>query len=164
MAAAYLPVDPTRSEHRRVRAVYCEMRVLCVGRHAFLSEHLCRYFGELGAECEAVIGAAAVPAAASRCEPHMILCDSDLLTPAQLDAWSSDPVLEGVPVLAVSLTTRPEDAPPATQTGVAGVIYLPTLDREQGLALLAGAYRPRGVQSPLDWSAATPTSTPPVVR
>jgi CheY-like chemotaxis protein len=139
------------------------MRVLCVGRHAFLSEHLCRYFGALGAECESVIGVAAVPAAAARFEPHLVLCDNDLLTPAQIDAWSRDAALEGIPVLAVSLTTRPEDAPPATQTGVAGVIYLPTLDREQGLALLAGADRPRGVQSPLDWSA-SPAPSAPVVR
>ena len=153
MRAPLAPADPVEAKHRGAGAVYCGMRVLCVGRHAFLSEHLCRYFGELGAECESVIGAAAVPAAAARFEPHMVLCDNDLLTAAQLDAWTAEPALSGVPVLAVSLTTRPEDAPPPTQTGVAGVIYLPTLDREQGLALLAGAYRPRGVQSPLDWSA-----------
>lgn len=132
------------------------MRVLCVGRHAFLSEHLCRYFGELGVECESVIGASPVPAAAARFEPHVVVCDSDLLTPALMDLWSRDDALVDVPVLAVSLTRRPDDAPAATQSGVAGVVYLPSLDREQALALLAGAYRPRGVPTP-DWHVAQPS-------
>jgi hypothetical protein len=147
------------SEHYGSGAVYCGMRVLCVGRHAYLSEHLCRYFGKLGAECESVVGATEVPAAASRFEPHIVVSDSDLLTPALLDLWSGDAALAGLPVLAVSLTRRPEDAPPAAVTGLAGVIYLPGLDRAQGLALLAGAYRPRGVQSPLDWQVSMPTPT-----
>jgi hypothetical protein len=133
------------------------MRVLCVGRHPFLSEHLCRYFGELGAECEPVVGVADVLAAAGRFEPHAVLADSELLTPALLDAWALAPALADVPVLAVSLTRSPREAGPA-MTGLAGVIYLPSLDREQGLALLAGAYRPRGVQSPAQWRMAPPSS------
>lgn len=137
------------------------MRVLCVGRHAYLSEHLCRYFQELGAECEPAVGAGAVAAAALRFEPHVVVCESELLTPALLDAWSHDEVLAGTPALAVSLTHRPEDSAPAL-AGVAGVIYLPALDREQGLALLAGAYRPRGVLSP-DWRIA-PSDPARVVR
>lgn len=137
------------------------MRVLCVGRHAYLSEHLCRYFGGLGAECESVVGTADVPAAALRFEPHVVVSDSELLTTPMLDSWSTLPVLDGAPILAVSLTRRPEEAGPAL-AGLAGVIYLPSLDRAQGIALLAGAYRPRGVQSPVEWRLKTPSST--VVR
>ena len=120
------------------------MRVLCVGRHEFLSEHLVRYFTELGAECAPVVGTAAVPDAASRFEPHLVVCEADLLLPALLESWSGAPALAGTPVLAVSLTCRPEEG----LSGTAGVVYLPALDRERALALLAGAFRPRGVQSP----------------
>lgn len=136
--------------HRPAPAgVYCGMRVLCVGRHTFLSEHLCRYFTDLGTECSAVDGAAGVPTAAADFEPHVVVCDSDLLTPALLDTWGRNPALEGTAVLAVSLTRRPEEGTlPVPETGV---IYLPGLEREQALALLAAAYRPRGVQSPPAW-------------
>jgi hypothetical protein len=53
-------------------------------------------------------------------------------------------------VLAVSLTRRPEESLPADLCGLAGVIYLPTLDRSSVLALLEGARRPRGVDVPRD--------------
>ena len=42
----------------------------------------------------------------------------------------------------MSLTRRPEDLPPLELLGVAGVLYLPALERDQVLALLAGAHRP----------------------
>ena len=130
------------------------MRVLCVGRHEFLSEHLVRYFTELGADCMAVVGTAAVPEAASRFEPHLVVCEGDLLPPALLESWSHTPPLAGTPVLAVSLTCRPEEG----LSGTAGVVYLPALDREQAQALLAGAFRPRGVQSPQGLPMPGPTS------
>jgi hypothetical protein len=130
------------------------MRVLCVGRHAYLSEHLCRYFSELGTQCEAVIGAAGVPAAAARFEPNAVVCDSDLLTPALMDAWGREPAMAGAAVLAVSLTRRPDET--VSPMPDAGVIYLPGLEREQVLALLTAAYRPLGVQSPVDWQIAPP--------
>jgi hypothetical protein len=67
-----------------------------------------------------------------------------------LDAWSRESVLTGVPVLAVSLTRRPEESVPAELCGLAGVLYLPALDRSSVLALLEGARRPRGVDAPQD--------------
>jgi hypothetical protein len=137
------------------------MRVLCVGRHPYLSEHLCRYFGALGAECESVVGTSDVPAAASRFEPHAVVSDSELLTSGLLDLWSSNAVLSDTPILAVSLTRRPDESGPAL-AGLAGVIYLPALDRAQGLALLAGANRPLGVQSPKDWRLTSPAPSPAV--
>jgi hypothetical protein len=127
------------------------MRVLCVGRHQFLSEHLGRYFAALGAECESVVGSQAVPPAAARFEPHIVVSESDLLTPAQMDLWSREPALADVPVIAVSLTRRPVEAPAISVAGVAGVIYLPALDMAQARSLLAAAYQPRGVASPPGW-------------
>jgi hypothetical protein len=126
------------------------MRVLCVGRHQFLSEHLCRFFRDLGAHCEPAVGITAAPSAAVEFEPHLIVADCDLLNPVVMDAWSASPALREVPVLAVSLTRRPEELVPADVAGYAGVIYLPGLTRTEALALLDGARRPRGVSLPPD--------------
>lgn len=127
------------------------MRLLCVGRHAYLSEHLGRYFRGLGADCMAAVGAAEALSLASEYEPHVVVCDCDLLTPALLDEWAAEPRLTDVPLLAVSLTRRPEELPPVELLGVAGVLYLPALERSQVLALLAGARRSRGVVPPIGW-------------
>ncbi|MDB4889852.1 MAG: hypothetical protein JWL61_1707 [Gemmatimonadetes bacterium] len=124
------------------------MRLLCIGRHQFLSEHLCRFFSELGSDCEPVVGIATALSVAATFEPHLVIAESDLLSPAVLDAWSRERVLAGIPVLAVSLTRRPEESIPADLCGLAGVIYLPTLDRANVLALLEAARRPRGVEVP----------------
>lgn len=127
------------------------MRLLCVGRHRYLSEHLCRVFGELGAECVPVVGAANAPASAARVEPHVVVCDCDLITPAMLDEWAAEPMLVDLPVIAVSLTKRPEEAPRLDRVGVSGVVYLPMLDRGQLAILLVGAPRTRGVTAPAHW-------------
>jgi hypothetical protein len=50
----------------------------------------------------------------------------------------------------VSLTRRPEEIVPAELSGIAGVLYLPSLDRGSVLAVLEGARRPRGVDVPQD--------------
>ena len=125
------------------------MRLLCVGRHAYLSEHLCRYFRELGADCAAAVGATEALHIATSYEPHAIVCDCDLITPAMLDEWALAPSVADVPLVAVSLTRRPEELPPVELLGVAGVLYLPALERSQLRTLLAGAHRRRGVV-PLD--------------
>ena len=123
--------------------------MLCVGRHVFLSEHLCRYFSGLGAVCDSAVGTAAVESAAARFEPHLIVAESELLNPQVLDEWSQSRPLREVPVLAVSLTRRAEEHISADLCGVAGVIYLPQLTHAHALKLLAGARKPRGVDLPL---------------
>jgi chemotaxis response regulator CheB len=132
------------------------MRVLCVGRHAYLSEHLCRYFRDVGAECESAVGAAEVLPMAARCEPQVVIADYDVLSPALLDAWAREPMLADIPVLAVSLTRRPEETLPATMSGTAAVVYLPSLDREQAAALLASMHR-RVVRTEYSWRVGQPT-------
>lgn len=129
------------------------MRVLCVGRHAFLSEHLCRVFGAVGAVCEPVVGASEVARAAARFEPQVIVCEGDLLSSAVLEGFASEPALADIPVLAVSLTPRADDVvfPELHATDPAAVIYLPALDRLQIAALLSSARRPRGVSTPHQW-------------
>ena len=135
------------------------MRVLCVGRHAFLSEHLCRVFGDAGAECEPVVGAAEALLRAPGLEPHAVVCDCDLITSSLLDSWAADPALSQVPVLAVSLTRRPEEFTSAELSGLAAVIYLPSIEREQIMALLAGLHRPRGVTAPPAWRLPAPATS-----
>jgi DNA-binding response OmpR family regulator len=127
------------------------MRLLCVGRHAYLSEHLCRYFRDLGADCAAAVGASDALRVAAIFEPHVLICDCDLITPTLLTEWAAEPNISDVPLLAVSLTRRPEELPPVELLGVAGVLYLPALTRTQVQALLAGAHRPRGVTPPIGW-------------
>ena len=126
------------------------MRMLCVGRHEFLSEHLCRYFRDLGAQCAPAVGTADAVVQAEAFEPSLVVADSELLTPAVLDSWSRDESLRDIPVVAVSLTRRPNEAISAELCGLAGVMYLPALSRAEALALLEGAWRPSGVTAPAD--------------
>ena len=139
------------------------MRLLCVGRHQYLSEHLCRLFGTLDVQCESATGVSAAPLAAAHFEPHLVVADGDLLNPSVLEAWSRDDALQEVPVLAVSLTRRPEEYTPAELSGIAGVIYLPKLKAGEALALLQGACRPRGVNAPQS-AHATASQQAPVIH
>jgi len=99
------------------------------------------------------VGPADAPAAATRFEPEVVVCEGDLLTPAVLEQWACEKSLADLPVLAVSLTRRPDDSLPASlsASGPAAVVYLPSLERAQVAALLATVHRPRGVHEPLDW-------------
>ncbi len=136
------------------------MRLLCVGRHEYLSEHLCRLFGALDVQCEFATGVQAAPMAAAHFEPHLVVADGDLLSPPVLEAWSRDESLQDVPVLAVSLTRRPEEYTSVELSGIAGVIYLPNLKACDALALLRAACRPRGVVAPEDAHMVGPQQAP----
>lgn len=136
------------------------MRLLCVARHAFLSDHLCRYFGAMDVQCETAVGVEGARFAARAFEPHLIVAESELLNPVVLETWSAEVALQDVPVLAVSLTRRPEECLPADLCGLAGVIYLPTLDRHAALALLDGARKPLGVGLPEGASIAARLTMP----
>lgn len=122
--------------------------MLCIGRHQFLSEHLCRLFRDVGAVCEPAVGVAQGLVVARAFEPHLIVVEADLLNSSVLDTWSQESVLAGAPVLAVSLTRRPEESVAVDLCGLAGVVYLPSLNRAGVLALLESARKPRGVDVP----------------
>ena len=136
------------------------MRLLCVGRHAFLSEHLCRVFTQTGASCEPVVGVGTVARRAGEVEPHVIVCDCDLLTDAVLDAWAAQPAMASVPVLAVTLTHRPSELTEAGACDLSGAVYLPGLDADGASRLLASVHRLRGVDVPAGWQASTPSPSP----
>src|SRR5512146_1275117 len=133
------------------------MRVLCVGRHRYLSEHLCRFFGELGMDTLPAVGLDEAMQLTSSSDPDAIICDYDLLATAPLDAWEQHAQAARVPVIAVSLTRHPGEAHLLDANGIAGFLYLPTLEPEHATRLLA-AVRPKrdGINPPvLPWPGTT---------
>lgn len=133
------------------------MRVLCVARHPYLSEHLCRFFEEFGVDTTPCVGTQQVATALRAHETDVVICDYDLLATASLDEWEHDPALADMPVIAVSLTRHPGEAHLLDVNGIAGFLYLPTLDREDAQRLLAGVRRKPGITPPdvLSWSRTT---------
>jgi len=117
------------------------MRLLCVGRHAVLSEHLASLFRDFGAETASAVGLAEAEEAARVFAPMAVVCDYDLLATVSLTAWERDPLLSRVPIVAVSLTRRPEEVHVLDVNNVAGFLYLPTLEREDAARLLAALGR-----------------------
>lgn len=135
------------------------MRVLCVGRHPFLSEHLCRFFERLDLEAFPCVGLADIADQIRAEDPDAIICDYDLLATAPLSSWENDPTVASVPVIAVSMTRHPGEAHLLDVNGVAGFLYLPTLDLDDAQRLFAAVRRKRnrGIHPPdtLPWSGTT---------
>jgi CheY-like chemotaxis protein len=131
------------------------MRVLCVGRHPYLSAHLCRFFDALGVTTRPAVGLEEAIEAAAEHQPDAVICDYDLLATIPLDGWERDPLLSRLPVIAVSLTRRPDEVHVLDVNGIAGFLYLPTLQRERALQVLgaAASWRRAGVSAPasLPW-------------
>ncbi len=118
------------------------MRVLCVGRHALLSAHLASLFRDFGAETCAAVGLGEAVDAARSFAPTAVVCDYELLATVSLTAWEQDPLLSRLPIVAVSLTRRPEEVHVLDVNNVTGFVYLPTLELEDGRRLLAAVCRP----------------------
>jgi DNA-binding NarL/FixJ family response regulator len=122
------------------------MRLLCVARHGVLGDHLAALFRGFGAETRSAVGLAEALAAAQSFAPEAVICDYDLLVTVSLTAWERDPQLSRVPIVAVSLTRRPEEVHALDVNNVAGFVYLPSLEPEDGVRLLA-ALAGRGASS-----------------
>jgi DNA-binding NarL/FixJ family response regulator len=133
------------------------MRVLCVGRHPFLSAHLGRFFDALGVHTRTVVGLDQAIEAAPGYQPDAVVCEYDLLATIPLDGLERDPLLSRLPVIAVSLTRRPEEVHLLNVNGIAGFLYLPALEREHALQMLSAAasWRSAAVTAPasLSWPA-----------
>ena len=129
------------------------MRAVCIARHRFLSEHYATFFEALAVEGVTAVGFEEGMRAAREELPDLVLCDYDLLLAAPLARWQSDPVLAAIPIVAVSLTRRPEEAPLGGKHGVVGYLYLPTLRDEDARRVLHAAGVGRGerrVRPPTD--------------
>jgi len=115
------------------------LRALCVGRHQFLGDHLARYFEQFGLETTYAVGLEGAIAVSRRVRPELVICDYDLLATMPLDAWENDALLSRTPVVAVSMTRRPDETHLMDVNGIGGFLYLPTLTREDALVVLGGA-------------------------
>jgi CheY-like chemotaxis protein len=125
------------SRHRLRTVKHLEsISALCVGRHEYLSEHLGRFFGELGLRTVCVVGLQEALESARREPPDLVLCDYDLLATLPLEGWEHDELLSRVPVFAVSLTRRPDEMHLLDINGIGGLLYLPTLEPEVALQVL----------------------------
>ena len=134
------------------------MRALCVARHPMLSEHLCRFFDGFGVDTLPCVGLQETIEKARTAGPDLIICDYDLLATISLAPWEADPAVRDVPLIAISLTRHPGDAHLLDRDGVAGFLYLPTLEPEDVHHVLAGVRRKRGGINPPDvltWPAPT---------
>src|SRR5262245_39132299 len=106
------------------------MRVLCVARHPFLSEHLGRLFDRLGVDTIPCVGIREAMDLVPIHEADAVVCDYDLLMSVPFERWQHDPLLAETPVIAVSLTRHPGEAHLLDTSAIAGFLYLPTLDIE----------------------------------
>jgi DNA-binding NarL/FixJ family response regulator len=136
------------------------MRVLCIARHPYLSEHLCRYFSALGVETTPCVGIHEAAKLIPIRSPDAVICDYDLLATMSLRKWEEDPDLATMPVIAVSLTRHPGEAHLLDVNGIAGFLYLPTLDAEDAYRVLSAARRKGGVAAPsvLPWPGSAPAA------
>jgi hypothetical protein len=112
------------------------MRLLCVSRHSVLSDHLASLFRSFGAETRSAVGLAEALVAAPSFAPEAVICDYDLLATVSLTAWERDPQLARVPIVAVSLNRRPDEVHALDVNNVAGFVYLPSLEHEDGVRLV----------------------------
>ena len=136
------------------------LTALCVGRHRFLSDHLAAWFSRIGLQTKGVVGLDEALATVRAQAPDVVICDYDLLATIPLDRWEHDASFARVPVIAVSLTRRPEEMHVLDVNGIAGFLYLPTLDPQDAARLLemtrrAAEYTPaRDLPRPTTASAA----------
>ena len=117
------------------------VRLLCVGRHRFLADHLCEFFRDAEVETACAVGVAEAIAQARALSPDVVICDYDLLATIPLRSWERDPVLSRTPVVAVSLTRRPDEVHLLDINGISGFLYLPALERADALRVVHAAAR-----------------------
>jgi len=115
------------------------LRALCVARHSFLSEHIARYFAGMGLTTTNAVGLLSAAKAAKDVSPDVVICDYDVLAAIPLQEWEDDVLLANTPVIAVSLTRNAEELQLLEANGIAGFLYLPTLEEAPALRILRAA-------------------------
>lgn len=118
------------------------MRAICIARHPYLSQHLCAFFSPAGVDALPAVGIEAGMQAAREHRPDLIFCDYDILVATPLARWEEDPALAGIPLVAVSLTRRPDEVHLPRAEGLAGFFYLPTLSSDDAMREIRGALGP----------------------
>ena len=136
-----MPSEPSQAAKQNGAA---PLRALCIARHCFLSEHIARYFAQMGIVTTNAVGLESAAESAGKVSPDVVICDYDLLATIPLEKWEHDTLLSRIPVIAVSLTRHVEELHILDVNGIAGFLYLPTLEQAPALKILhAAAARPR---------------------
>lgn len=112
------------------------LRALCITRHAYLSEHVCRLFAAYGLDTTPAVGLERALALSRARTFDLVLCDYDLLAAQPLETLAQDGFPARTPLVAVSLRRPPEEAQWLGSSGIADYVYLPTLDRATALRVL----------------------------
>jgi len=108
-----------------------------------LADHIARFFNDVGVDAATAVGLEEAVARAKANPPDVVVCEYDLLATVPLDQWERDDVLARTPVVAVSLTRRPDEMHPLDVNGIGGFLYLPTLRAADAQRILyATASRP----------------------
>jgi hypothetical protein len=115
------------------------LRALCIARHCFLSEHIARYFADMGVVTTNAVGLDSAVEAVGDNSPDLLICDYDVLANVPLERWEQDSLLSRTPVIAVSLTRHAEELRLFDINGIAGFLYLPTLQQKPALQILRDA-------------------------
>jgi DNA-binding NarL/FixJ family response regulator len=96
-----------------------------------------------------VVGLEAALERAPETAPDVVICDYDLLATIPLESWEANDLLSQTPVIAVSLTRHAEELHLLDVNGIAGFLYLPTLEHAPAMKILqAAASRSRFRLSP----------------
>jgi hypothetical protein len=115
------------------------LRSLCVGRHPYLSDHFARFFAALGVETQHATGLDEALTVSRDFDPDVVICEYELLATLSLERWEKDELLSRTPVIAVSLTRRPQEAHLLDINGIGGFLYLPLLDRDAAMKIISAA-------------------------
>jgi hypothetical protein len=115
------------------------LHALCIARHCFLSEHFARYFAGMGVITTQAVGLDAAVEASRGASLDVVICDYDLLATIPLEKWERDELLSNTPVIAVSLTRHSQELHLLDINGIAGFLYLPTLEIGPALKILHAA-------------------------
>ena len=108
-----------------------------------MSDHLARFFAGLGVETKDASGLDDALVISRQFEPHLVICEYEVLVTLSLEAWERDELLSKTPVIAVSLTRRPHEAHLLDVNGIGGFLYLPLLNSDAAMRILsASASRP----------------------
>ena len=103
------------------------MRAVCISRHTILGDHICSILRSAGIECESVVGLREGMTKSRDSGPDVVICDYDLLAATPPSEWQAGPQPPDVPIVAVSLTRRPEEAHLVDGRTIAGFLYLPSV-------------------------------------
>ncbi|HEX9221344.1 MAG TPA: hypothetical protein VF858_12725, partial [Gemmatimonadaceae bacterium] len=66
-----------------------------------MSEHIARYFAQMGIETTNAVGLDSAAQIVSEVAPDVVICDYDVLATLPLEKWENDTLLSNTPVIAV---------------------------------------------------------------